>query len=276
MIGLTEKLTILHYDGATYSDYSDILLSYLSEDVSISLAPTDKFYVGFKKPINTVFVEVHTAHNIDTTLSVKYYNGAAFDDVLGLLDDSGSFDHSGFIQWDRNQDSESKTAIDGVEQFWYELTVADSITKTLDGLNIVFSDDNDLKLECFEITDYYPEGRHSHILSHVASRNFIIQKLRTDGRYKLDLSNGNLKDITAFDLLDVSQVRMASTFLTLSKIFTNLSDESEDVYSQKATHYMSLFGEVMQHFFLYLDTDDDGTLDTDERTMNVSSVLVRR
>lgn len=278
MIGLNEKLTVLYYDGvSTYTDYTSKMYDYTRDAQSITLASSETLYVGFRKPLNIFYVELDTASTTDTSMSVKYYNGSAFAAVTGLTDETDAFQRSGFIQFDRNLTDEAATTINSSEMYWYELTVASDTSATVfKGINIVFSDDQDLKREVYEITRYVPTGENSHILSHAASRDHIIQQLRTDGRYKLDLSTGYLKDITAFDLLDASQVKMASTYLTLSKIYSNLSDEVEDMYFQKSQYYMALYNSAMQHFFLWIDNDDDGTLDVEERTQDISGAILRR
>ena len=278
MIGLNEKLTIKYYDGvSTYTDYSMDLFDYASEPVSITLASSESIYIGFRKPINTFYVQMDKYSTTDTTLSVNYYNGSSFVPVTGLHDETRAFQKSGFVTFDRNLSDESKTTVNSSELYWIQLSVAsDTSASIFRGINIVYSNDVDLKTEVFEINDYLPNGENSFILTHAAARNEIIQKLRTDGRYKLDFATGVAKDITAFDLLDVSQVRVASTYLVLSKIYSNLSDSIDDVYSQKSDKYRTMYNGAMQHFFLWLDTDDDGTLDIEERTQDVSGVIQRR
>lgn len=278
MIGVKEKLTILYFDGvSTYTDYTSKLYDYGRDSQSITLASSETIYIGFDKPINTFYVHLDQASTTDTTMTLQYYNGSSFTDVANFNDESNAFQRSGFVQWSRNQDAEAKTTINSVEQYWYALTVASDTSATIfRAINILFSDDNDLKKEFYEASRFIPSNESSHVLSHEAARDHIVQILRNDGRYKLDLSTGYLKDITAFDLLDVSQVRIASTYLVLSKIFSNASDEAEDFYSQKAEMYMSMFRNSMQNFFLFIDSDDDGVLDVQERESNVSSVLVRR
>jgi hypothetical protein len=146
----------------------------------------------------------------------------------------------------------------------------------VNGLNIVFSDDQDLKRELYEIEKFLPVGVNSHILSHVSARDEIIQELRADGRYKKDFSTGKLKDITAFDLLDISQVNTASKYLTLSKILFSVSDNPEDFYSVKANHYRGLYNKSMKTFYLSVDVDDDGKVDNSENMASNNGGLVRR
>lgn len=278
MIKEYNKLHIEYFDGvSTYTDYSKEMLDFGRDTASITLTSAQKIYIGFEKPIAAFFVEMSTANTNSSTISLKYYNGSAFTAVAGLYDDSNGFARSGFVRWDRNQTSEAKTTIDSVEQYWYELTVdADTSACVFQGLNILFSDDQDLKREVPEITKYYASGASSFVLAHEAARDELIQDLRSSGKYKEDLATGDLKDITAFDLLDISQVKVPSTYLALSKILFAASDDVDDIYMMKSKEYRGLYNKCMDTFYLNLDTDNDGISDDHEEMADNTSVLVRR
>lgn len=277
MLYTDNKLFVYEYDGSTYTDYSNQALDFARSKFQITISTSGSLYVGFTKPINVFFTELIVGNENGGTLSLSYYNGTSFTSVTGLFDETENFNRSGFISWNRNQTNEAVTTINSQEAYWYKIDT--SITQnqiSICGLNIVFSDDNDLKKEFFEIGDFKSDNQSSFILSHVASRDHIIQDLRRDGRFKFDFATGLIKQITAFDLLDISQVKVASTYLTLSKIFNNISDEIDDVYRQKADYYMKLFHGAMNTFFLDLDTDDDGTQDNEERYQDNTGRILRR
>jgi len=278
MIRIKNKLDIHHFNGTIYTDLSDDLISYDRDSVTVTIdAIDDKFYIGFYKPINVFYAEIGTVNTNVSAISLKYYNGTVFTELDNLFDDTKGLSRSGFITWDRNQVNEAKTTINSLERYWYELTVDVATSAVvIKGLNIVFSDDLDIKREIFEIDNYLPSGEASHILAHVAARDEIIQSLRRDGRHKQSLSSGNLKDITAFDLLDISQVKLASTHLTLSKIFLAASDEPDDTYMQKHHKYKKLYSDAMDTFYLDVDEDDDGIQDTEEILAQNSVQMVRR
>lgn len=278
MIKVNEKLTILHDNNSSFADYSNNLASYDRGTASFTyIAAEDKIYVGFEKPISTFYVEFSTANTNDLDLSVSYYNGTSFTAVSGYHDDTNGFQRSGFIRWDRNQTTEAKTTINSTETYWYQLALSgDSTAMIIKGINIVFSDDQDLKREIFEIDKYLPSGESTHILSHAAARDEIIQQLRADGRHKEDIATGRLKDITSFDLLDISQVKMASTYLTLAKIFMAASDEVDDIYMTKSSMFRSLYNKAMMTMYLNVDEDNDGISDYEEELHQNSPQLVRR
>lgn len=280
MIKVDEKLNILHDDNGTFSDYTSKAASFGRDSFTFTFATSeDAFYVGFYKPINVFYVNLETANTNTSQLSIEYYNGTAFSSLDGSHDDTSGFSRSGFIRWDRNQEDESKTTVNGLEKYWYKITTDSTTTAlTFSGVNIVFSDDEDLKREMYEISDsgFYPGSETSHILTHVAARDEIIQELRADGRYKEDFNTGKLKDITSFDLLDISQVKVASTYLTLSKILMASSDASDDIFMTKSSMYRSLYNKAMQTMYLSVDEDDDGILDRYEELAPNPMMLVRR
>lgn len=278
MIRVNEKLTVLHDDNSSFADYSNEMADYTRGTASFTYVDAeDSVYVGFSRPISVFYVEMGTSNTNSGTLAVQFYNGTTFGDVDGLHDDTNALNRSGFVRWDRNQTDEAVTTINSVEQYWYKINLgADSTAMVLNGLNIVYSDDQDLKRELFEISRYLPSGESTHILSHVAARDEIIQELRADGRYKQDLSTGRLKDITSFDLLDISQVKMASTYLALSKIFFRVSDQPDDIYMEKHNRYRALYNSAMKTMYLNVDEDNDGISDWEEELAPKGAKLIRR
>ena len=278
MLRIKNKLTVLHDDNGTFTDYSNEALDFDRDDFTIAMdSATGRVLVGFTKPINVFFVEFTTANTNAGSLTGKYYNGTAFTELSGYIDETDSFTRSAFVRWDRNQTDEEKTTIDSKERFWYEFTTDATHSATVfAGLNIVFADDQDLKRECFEVSEFKPTGEDSHILTHVAARDHIIQFLRNSGHFKASNETGRLKDITAFDILDVGQVKLAATYLALSKIYLNLSDEDEDQFIQKHRLYNKLYDSAIRTFYLDLDADDDGIHDTEERLASNTTRLKRR
>ena len=278
MIKINEKLTILHDKNGSFIDLSDSLLDFTRREAEIEYNQLeDKVYIGFYKPINIIFAEMKTVNANSSIMDLKYYNGASFVAVNNFYDDTEGFSRSGFIRFDRDIEDQEQNEINGITQFWYELNLdVDSSLMEIRGLNIVFSDDQDLKRELYEIEKFLPSGVQSHILSHVAARDEIIQELRSNGRFKQSHYNEERKDITAFDLLDISQVKVASTYLVLSKILFSVSDNQDDFYASKSNHYRGLYNKCMKTFYLSLDTDDDGKTSIGENMASNSGGLVRR
>ena len=277
MIKINEKLTIFHDDNSVFAEYSDELLGFDRDAASLTfITAEDSIYVGFYKPINIFFSELATTNTNDADLTVEYYNGTAFTNVVGLHDDSKAFTRSGFTRWDRNQADEAATTINSVELFWYKIDLdADSSAMVFDGLNIVFSDDQDLKRELFEIDKYLPANTATHILSHASARDEIIQKLNIMGKDKNNAVTGWLEGITAFDLLDISEVKLASTYLVLSKILFSVSDDLDDVFASKSITYRSMADNIINSTKLSVDSNDNGVEEQNEAAIFTVGRILR-
>ena len=278
MLRIKNKLTVLHDDNGAFIDHSSAAIDYDRDSFSMALDQSqDYLYVGFYKPINVFYVELETANTNSGTLTGEYWNGTAWTSLEGFFDETASLERSGFMQWDRNQVDEEAVTVDSKELFWYRFrpSVTHSTT-TFKGLNIVFADDQDLKKENFEVSEKLPSGESSHILTHVAARDEIIQWLRNNGHSKKDFNTGKLKDITAFDLLDLGQIKLAATYLAMSKILFAVSDEPGDIFQEKSREYRSLYKQAIKTFFLDIDNDDDGIQDTAEKLASNTVYMVRR
>jgi len=265
MLRIKNKLTVLDDNNSVFTDYSTEALDYDRDTFTITLnSSTSYLYVGFYKPINVFYVELGTANINAGSFTGEFYNGTTWVALSGLYDETASLTRSGFVQWDRGQTDEESVAVDSVTKFWYRFrpSVTHSAT-VINGLNIVFSDDTDLKREFFESSDFLPSGETSHILSHVAARDQIIQALRIGGAFKSN--SGIRKDITAFDLLDMSQVKLASTYLTLHKIFSSVMDDPEGIYKAKADEFKTNYSLAIKTPFIDIDRDDDGINDANEK-----------
>ena len=246
-------------------DYSLELEDYLDKTVTETITTSDKLLIGYYKPINSVYIEMSTANVNPTNLSIKYYNGTSFVDISSAVDRTFDLTESGFISWDRNLEDEAETEINSITQYWYEITIdADTSAITFDGINLVLSDDKDMQNYESQIrsTKWYPTGKDSFIGFHQGARNEIIQHLRNQGKGKY---NGTeFKDLNVFDLIDSTQLKVASTYLVLSNVFFNYSDRPDDKYAQKYSLYKGKYEEALNVFYLSIDSDDDGIEDTTE------------
>lgn len=278
MLRTKNKLTVLHDDNSTFADYSNESLDFDRDFFTMELsAASDYLYIGFTKPISEIFFEIKNPNTVTATLDGEFYNGTTWTDLVGLYDETRSFKRSGYITWDRNQTDEAQVAVNSSTKNWVRFRPSVDLSVTIfAGINIIFASDRDLKGEFFEIGQFLPKGADSHILTHVAARDEIIQYLRNGGHFKQDLNTGRLKDITAFDLLDLGQIKQPAINLTLSKIFSNASDQVDDNWSEKASHYRSLYNASMKLFYLDIDSDDDGKQDDEERMAPAGSRIIRR
>lgn len=253
------------YNG---SDLSQKLEEFNSQGVSIALAPGDLFFVGYHKPFNNIFLEFETTELSLATLTLKQdlTNGPAI--VKNLTDKTNGLGRSGRITWE-NDKGQLKTERFGIEAFWIKFEV-DLVTdeRHLMGLNALFSTDQDIEEEYPDIKDYLPKGKNSFVSFHASARKDIVQVLRK--RYQ-----GQDKLLNQFDFLNIEEVRQASKYLTLSKIFDWLSDAPNDRWGEKAKAFYNKYAEYINDVLVTIDSNDNGAIDEEEKVSVQFVRLVR-
>lgn len=287
------KLTIFHDDNSSFSDHSNDSFDYSRDSYLLQLKTTSYLYVGYYKPINVFYVEMKTVNTNSNNFTIEYYDSknSIWKATTGLFDDTRGFTRSGFISWDRNLEYQDSNEINNETLVWIRLkpdAEHDVITE-IQGINIVYSDDNDLITEFPSITDerYLATNSITHINYHVAARNEIIQRLRNNGHLKIKptetyvysqqkSSFGYLpENISPWDVLDMGEIRHASMFLTLSKIFYSLSDKESDYFEQKGKYYYNHFQDMFKTVALSIDRNDDGFIDDKERVATNMTFMTR-
>lgn len=263
---LRRRLTVLHDDGGAFTDYSADAQDFKRDAFSVTLTTGDYIYVGFHKDINALYAQVDTANVNPADLTIEYYTDQGVWTALEVSDDSRAFTRSGFITWQRVGDAANAT-VNSLDKRWVRLSVsADSSAMSFQALNILFSDDNDVSQEVPALIDacFYQSGQTSHVLHHVAAKNYIMGRLRSAGYVKYDSSNSE-ENINEWDVLDVYELRMASTYYAIAQIYFNLSDDIDDQYWIKYQDYIKRFEESFDLGRLRIDIDDNGEVNSDEK-----------
>ena len=273
------KLKVIFHDvsAASYTDRTEEAFGYDRDTFTIPIETTDFLYIGRDKPFNALYAALYTANAVSTSFTATYYNGTTWASLPLLVENTKAFSRSGFIKW-TSPDDWASFAVASSTKYWMRLSVDANITAgtALQGLNIVFADDQDLKQEDRAILSMLPRDENdtrvtSHILSHVAAREAIVEKLRRSGNYKTLAADGTVEGVDEWDVLDVGQVRQAATYKALSKIYYQASDSVDDIHYAKAKDYDGLFSQAMDLFLLTLDTDDDGIADSGEKAASMQS-----
>jgi len=114
------------------------------------------------------------------------------------------------------------------------------------------------------VTDYLPTNEVSFVKFHEAARDEIIQEIRNKGML-VGSSQALSKQIDVFDLLDISEFRNVSKYLTLSKILFWLSDAVDDKWQKKAEKFHKSYLDSLDLAYTSIDFDDDGQKDVTER-----------
>lgn len=254
------KLCVLHDDDGVFTDYSSQAADFKRDTFDMTLTTADYMYVGFEKLINAVYVHVDTANTNASDLTLEYFSETGWKTLLSC-DETNGLSRSGFITWERPTDG-ANTTVNGQEKCWFRFSVsADTSAMTVQAVNLIFSDDNSMCGYEPGLIDscFYPEGQSSHILRHVAARNYIMSILAikaeksTDGR------------IDYWDVLDIYELREAANYYAISQVYFNLSDNPEDQYWAKYEDYQNKFNKMFELGSPRIDLNDNGQEDAAEK-----------
>ena len=262
-----KDLIVFHDDNSVFADKSFEANNYITDSFALELdSANDYIYIGLFKPFDNLYVEMSTAATSANTFTAEYYNGTAFTAVSNFVDSSKGFTRSGFLRWSKGTDWAS-TIINSETLFWIRLrpSVTHDVGTIVQGLNTVFSDDNDLAEDYRDINSFLCSPDVSFIATHQSVRKDIIQKIRNQGTIKTNSATSSaLAEITQWDLLNIDQLRSASKYYVLEKVFFNSSDSVDGKYFQLSRDYKIKGDEAFNLFLLTIDKDNDGTLDSNE------------
>ena len=262
---LRRRLCVIYSDGGAETDYSVEAQDFKRDTFNITMTTDDFIYVGFYKSINALYAQLVTANTNTSSLTMEYFTDQSVWSTLEISDDTRAFSRSGFITWTRPDDA-ANTTVAGKELCWVRISSNDDLTvASFQALNLLFSDDNDICADTPDLIDdcFYPSGQTSHVLNHLAAKNYIMGRLRSLGYVKTG-ANGE-ENITEWDVLDVYELRLASTYYAISQIYFNLSDNVDDQYWIKYQSYTQRFEEAFNLGVLSIDTNDNGQIDLNER-----------
>lgn len=268
-----KDLFVFHDDNSIIADYTSDSRDYLRDDFAVTFTSIeDSFYVGLYKPFNQVYLELKIPSGVNINLTASYWNGTGYQS-LTLIDDSKGFTRSGFISFEKPSDWVIST-LNSENKYYIKLN-SDDYTATIQGLNIVYSDDNDLRKEVRCIDDFSQGSDISFIAYHNSARDEIVQSLRNGGHStQLDTSYLS-QNLTKWDLLDIGEVRQAAKYLCLAKIFFDVSENTDDKQYQRYIDFQQKFGEAFNLYRMSLDKNDDGITD-DTEVMQLKGMRVSK
>ena len=148
-------------------------------------------------------------------------------------------------------------------------------TSTLTVLNAtddaLFSSDSDLTALEHDILKWVPPGRNSFKNYHRKAQSLIMAWLDESGY--TDVNGDRLGKDT---FVDMEEIKYYSSALTLSLIFSSVSNTVDDVFLQKSKQYESMALSHRNRLILRLDTDGDGNVDRNEGISIKTVNMVRR
>ena len=248
------------------TDYSIELENYLRDVVEVDLDPIDYIEIGYYKPFGDLYLKLKD-QNIDLE-SVEYYSGSW--NPLVIRDKTSKLKRSGFISWEKPENWR-KTEIDGSNLFWIRFKMEDAASLEICGINLVFSDDIDLKEGYANINNFLPKNADSFIAYHQEAREYILTYLRNKG--EVIKADGKSKLLDQYDLHNFNEIRQAAKYLALANIFFNESDDVDDKWYQKARDFRQKYTEAINLNFLSLDKNDDGLRTENEHKIKAVRIV---
>lgn len=177
----------------------------------------------------------------------------------------------GFLDWSYTTSGEKVVTVrcsDGDTDFDRDFTLM-VISEEDD---MLYSDDQKLKVHEPDILKWIQEGRNSYKDVHRRIQTLILDDLDRAG-YVDDFGN----KITKEHLIDKEEVTEWATFWALKLIFEGLSNATDDIFHDKALRYKALRDRAKKRAVLRLDLNLDGKLDKGEHLPSFSSAgVVRR
>jgi hypothetical protein len=241
---------------------------------SKSLDLTDgEIYVGYHKPLRAIYVEMVSRLATDS-LVVEYYNGTEFTDVPLFEDKTFGLTQSGFIFLDIDDLEQEETTVGGKELYWLKITTETPATVSVNGINLVLSDDKDFGF-LPGIDNYLPEHSTSFIGFHQEARNRIVQYIRNSGKVIRRYETLTTKLIDVFDLLNIEEFRQASKYLALHLIFDYLKKSADDQYAIRSKENYEQYEASLNPMLMSIDTNDNGTAEDCENNV-IQFVRIRR
>lgn len=270
MKDLASRLTIL--SGPTFVDSSDALCDFSVDSATITLLSTDYLYVGFEKPISSLFFYLTTPSTGSRSLKVEMFNQGSWG-TRKSIDDTAGLTRSGFVTWEI-PDQPVVCNVNSTSMFWvrFSVTVATSAT-VFRAISSLFSDDRELKKEFPSIlnTNFLIGGTTDHYMIHETCRNDIVQYFRKKGLRRLG-ADSYMKKFMAFDIMDIDEVRTAATYLALSKIFSNVANSAnqDDNWLAKSRMYKKMADEALNTAYVTWDSVSDGSKNSQDQVANIT------
>lgn len=253
----------------------------------LTLSAAGMIEVGFRKQLNQIFIEVKTGNTNTSIVTVQIWDGAAWAN-LNIIDETNGLSRSGHIFFD--EDSVNKAQLlNGINQMWYRIKVSTNTSAmVLRGLNLIFCTAQDLRVEEPAIDQFLPRDLKSPILSMVSARDYILRRINNGSPLDYYIINPSAltgltyieaRLLTQFDIFDINELRDAAVYYALYKIFSNLQDNGNDMYREKANDYKGKFEYTFKLFTgrqITMDINDDGKKDSVDKASSVRQMRLYR
>lgn len=250
MQDLNDKLTVLHTaDGTAFENFSLAAFSFFKRQFSASAS----IYIGFRKPVNSLYFGVSTGSPTNSTIGAEYWNGIAWT-ALPIHDETGALAVSEFIRWVKPIDQAAST-VSNSTLYWVRFTLSVSAPVILSGIGPLLCSEDDLRNVDYNLDETSPKI----LKAMVAARNLITKEMQ----------------VSAWDILNLPDISDAATFMSLSNIYFNQSDRDGDHFEALAKAYLARYNDLRPKLGIGVDANNNGQTDAGEKVRNSTVYLER-
>jgi hypothetical protein len=217
---------IFYSDNGVLTDLSVRLSDYASGSYVFNswAFADDALYIGSKAPFNSFYAKLGVVSTTSpNTMTVKYWDGDVWMDVVETIDETAGFTASGYVTFvpdkdelwqmeSTNYDSDQITGLTSVkiyDRYWIKLTFSANFSATtrLDWMGRKFSDDTDLGYEFPDlVTTETKTGlgfANGYEAIHIKAAEMVVQDLI---KKKVIFDKGQILDREVFKNASVQKV----------------------------------------------------------------------
>jgi len=237
--------------------------------LTFELTASSEFYICFKKPFSTRHFNFDTANTVTgVVITVEYWDGTDWAEVLDIVDQTWGFTRSGFLSWvnDGKWQPRKASPIDDVELYWAKITVDQDLSAgtSLQSVLNLFCDEDMLQAYYPELvtdTRYLPEGRSDFIEQLHAAKEWVVHRLKKDHL---------IKDENQIE--DINEVAIAATHATAWVILNPIAKDDGD--KEKRDEAFNDANRELNRVKIDIDWDESGVIEDDEK--DIGNIFIPR
>lgn len=236
------------------------------------VASTDKLFIGALLPFSHLYFRLLVPNDTASTVSVRFWDGAKFSNVVDIVDETEGLNSSGLLRWSAPRDESWVYELDSFdvtglesteiyEKYWAEITFSADFNP-LTSINYIgqkYSSDEDLYT-------YYPDLSHAHLKEQYLSGKTSWDDQAIMAADNIDMYLRGKKLIHSKDqIINPDVLKLASIHKTASIIYQAFGDG----YVDNKKRAEAEFDETVRSGVPTLDNNQDGRLSRSEQGSNV-------
>jgi len=270
-------MRVIYSDNGVLTDITRKVEDYKSGTHTFSYTLNqDYIYIGADLPLNCLYFKMgSTVNAVSATMSIEYWDGKDWIDMVEVIDDTIGISQSGHViftpnrnnGWDKESTNDQGDIIPALstlkiyDLYWMRISFSATLTAStiISWIGPLFSLDNDLYAEypifnSSALKTAFESGKTTWEEQHVKAASILIKDLISKNVIR---SGENILKYQDFTLAAVSKCAQI--------IFTALGDD----YVDDATRARDEYKDRLSNSQYSVDLDNDGILDAPEKFAKV-------